>query len=409
MEKLSIEKLSTAQKAFDQGKGILRLAPTWVPRSFCVPGRRIKLHPDDYYVLGGKRGGIDERWLSSTTPAKNGPLTGENEGLSMVVMNDGSRQEKILLKDTINELKGAIIGNRLWDEHGSWPMYSKFFDNMGPLPHHIHHNDEKAALIGQLGKPEAYYFPPQLNNHGGDFPYTFFGIAPGTTKEQIRECLVNFTKGDNKITTYSQAFQLDPGTGWDVPPGMLHAPGSLCTYEPQKASDVFAMYQSLVNEAIVPEELLWNGTPPDRIGNFDDLMDVIDWELNTNPNILETRFMRPRPVRSADEMNSDGYHENWVCYLSDAFSAKELTVFPGRTLTIRDSAAYGIIVMQGHGKMGVWDIETPALIRYGQLTNDEFFISEKAAIEGVTITNNSTTDPIVILKHFGPGNPDMVL
>ena len=404
MEKTSI---AMAQKALDQGKGILRLAPTWVPRSFCVPGRRIKLHPDDYYVLGGKRGGIDERWLSSTTPAKNGPLTGENEGLSVVVMNDGSKEERILLKDAIDELKGALIGNRLWDEHKSWPMYSKFFDNMGPLPHHIHHNDEKAALIGQMGKPEAYYFPPQLNNHGGDFPYTFFGIAPGTTKEQIRECLVNFTKGDNKITSYSQAFQLDPGTGWDVPPGMLHAPGSMCTYEPQKASDVFAMYQSLVNEAIIPEELLWNGTPPDRIGNYDDLMDVIDWELNTNPKILETRFMRPKPARSRNEMSAEGYMENWVCYLSGAFSAKELTIFPGRTVTIRDSAAYGIIMMQGHGKMGVWDIETPALIRYGQLTNDEFFVSEKAAMEGVTIKNNSATDPIVMLKHFGPGNPDM--
>jgi hypothetical protein len=121
---------------------------------------------------------------------------------------------------------------------------------MGPLPHHVHHNEEKAALIGQKGKPEAYYFPPQLNNHGGDYPYTFIGVAPGTTKEQIRECLVNFTKGDNKITNYSQAYRLQPGTGWDVPPGLLHAPGSLCTYEPQKASDVFAMYQSLVNEAI---------------------------------------------------------------------------------------------------------------------------------------------------------------
>ena len=78
----TMEKTSLAEKALDQGKGILRLAPTWVPRSFCVPGRRIKLHPDDYYVLGGQRGGIDERWLSSTTPAKNGPLTGKNEGQS---------------------------------------------------------------------------------------------------------------------------------------------------------------------------------------------------------------------------------------------------------------------------------------------------------------------------------------
>ncbi len=65
--------------------------------------------------------------------------------------------------------------------------------------------------------------------------------------------------------------------------------------------------------------------------------------------------------------------------------------------------------MQGHGKMGVWDIETPALIRYGQLTNDEFFISEQAARGGVQITNPSDTDPIVMLKHFGPGNPDLDL
>ena len=400
---------NNAAKALAQGKGILRLAPTWVPRSFCVPGRRIKLHPDDYYVLGGARGGIDERWLSSTTPAKNGPLTGENEGLSAVVYSDGGKEEQLLLIDVIEELKGEVIGDRLWNEYKSWPMYSKFFDNMGPLPHHIHHNDEHAAKIGQLGKPEAYYFPPQLNNHGGDFPYTFFGIAPGTTKEQIKECLMNFTKGDNKITMYSQAFPLIPGTGWDVPPGMLHAPGSMCTYEPQKASDVFAMYQSLVNEAVIPEELLWNGTPKEDIGNYDQLMEVIDWELNTNPNLLETRFMQPIPVRDEAEMAAAGYSEKWVCYRSDAFSAKELTVFPGQTVTITDAAAYGLIMMQGHGKMGVWNIETPAMIRYGQLTNDEFFVTEAAAKSGVKITNYSSTDPIVMLKHFGPANPDLKL
>lgn len=402
---MPMEKTSLAAKALEQGKGILRLAPTWVPRSFCVPGRRIKLHPDDYYVLGGVRGGIDERWLSSTTPAKNGPLTGEHEGLSKIVFNDGGKEVLLLLKDAVDELKGELIGDRLWNAYKSWPMYSKFFDNQGPLPHHIHHNDEKAALIGQLGKPEAYYFPPQLNNHGGDFPYTFMGIAPGTTREQIGECLRNFTKGDNKITDLSQAFLLRPGTGWDVPPGLLHAPGSLCTYEPQKASDVFAMYQSLVNKAVIPEELLWNGTPKESIGDYEALLDVIDWDLNLDPNLHQNRFMAPKPVAGGTK----GYTENWVCYKSDAFSAKELTIEPGATVVIKDAAAYGLIMMQGHGKMGVWDIETPALIRYGQLTHDEYFVSESAAREGVTITNASTTDPIVMLKHFGPGNPDLVL
>ena len=404
-----MEKMKWAEKALEQGNGILRLAPNWVPRSFCVTGRRIKLHPDDYYVLGGQRGGIDERWFSSTTPAKNGPLTGENEGLSAVVFQDGSKEKQILLRDAVSELKGGLIGTRLWNQYGAWPMYSKFFDNMGPLPHHVHHNDEKAALIGQLGKPEAYYFPPQLNNHGGDYPYTFMGLSPGTTRAQIKECLMNFTKGDNKITNYSQAFRLEPGTGWDVPPGLLHAPGSLCTYEPQKASDVFAMYQSLVNEAIIPEELLWNGTPKESIGDFEQLLDVIDWELNLDTHLHENRYMHPRPVKSPVDMKAEGYSENWICYKSTAFSAKELTVFPGKTVTIKDNAAYGMILMQGHGKMGSWNVDAPALIRYGQLTNDEFFISEKAALEGVKIINDSTTDPLVMLKHFGPENPDLIL
>jgi len=57
--------------ALDAGQGLLRLTPTWVPRSFLHPGRRIKLHPDDYYALGADRGGIDERWFASTTEAMN--------------------------------------------------------------------------------------------------------------------------------------------------------------------------------------------------------------------------------------------------------------------------------------------------------------------------------------------------
>jgi hypothetical protein len=399
--------MSIAQKALEQGKGIVRLAPNWVPRSFCIPGRRIKLHPDDYYALGGERGGIDERWFASTTPADNGPLTGEIEGLSEIIFEDGSKTERILLRDAVNELKGDLLGDRIWNKYESWPMYSKFFDNKGALPHHVHHRDEHAKLTNQNGKPEAYYFPPQVNNHGGDFPYTFFGINPGTTKDQLMETLKNFTKGDNKITNLSQAQRLQPGTGWDVPPGVLHAPGSLCTYEPQKASDVFSMYQSLVGDQIVPEELLWKDTPEDRMGDYDWLIEILDWELNVDPNIQKNRFMDPVPVKPEDQMKSEGYIDKWVCYKSKDFSAKELTILPGAEVTIKDSAAYGMIMMQGHGTMGVWDIETPAMIRFGQLTHDEYFVSENAAKEGVKIVNLSKTDPIVMLKHFGPDNPDL--
>jgi hypothetical protein len=398
---------SFAADAMEQGKGILRLAPAWVPRSFCVPGRRIKLHPHDYFALGGNRGGIDERWFSSTTPADNGPLTSPNEGLSFVVFEDGATTRRMLLRDAVAELKDALIGQRLWKQYGRWPMYSKYFDNQGPLPHHIHHRDEHAKLTGQMGKPEAYFFPSQANNHLGDFPYTFFGLKPGTTREEVRQCLADFSKGDNRITELSTAYRLEVDTGWDVPPGMLHAPGSLCTYEPQLASDVFALYESFTGNRVLPEELLWKDTPKEKVGDIDHLLDVIDWDLNLDPDFAAKRFMRPKPVRPVEQMEAEGYVENWVCYKSTAISAKQLTVLPGRSVTIRDGAAYGMIMLQGHGTMGVWEIETPTLIRFGQLTYDEFFVSEEAAKQGVRISNPSKTDPIVMLKHFGPENPDL--
>lgn len=389
-----------SKKLLEEGKGILRLAPTWVPRAFCIPGRRIKLHPDDYYVLGLERGGIDERWFASTTHAENGPDTPEDEGLSYAVSVDGT--ERMLLKNMIDELKGEIIGESLWNKYKKWPMFSKFFDNKGPLPHHIHHRDEHAKRVGADGKPEMYFFPSQCNNHGGTFPFTFFGLNPDTKKEDIRQCLVNFTKGDNKLLDYSQAYKITLDTGWDVPPGVLHAPASLCTYEPQFASDVYAMYQSvLYGGECVSEDLLWKNCPEEERGNYDYLMEVIDWEANTDPDFKHNRFMQP-VVISRDE----SHIEEWICYKCPLVSAKRLTVMPGATVTVTDEAAYGIILLQGNGKMNDWDIETPTLIRYGELTSDEFFVTESAAKRGVTITNASKTEPIVMLKHFAE-NPEL--
>lgn len=384
----------------DEGMGVLRLAPTWVPRSFCRPGKRIKLHPDDYYVLGLERGGIDERWFASTTHADNGPNTPHDEGLSYVVSKDGT--ERILLKDAVDKLKGEIIGCNLWNKYGRWPMFSKFFDNMGPLPHHIHHGDEHAKRVGQSGKPEMYFFPSQCNNHGGEFPFTFFGINPEITKEQVKKSLMNFSQGDNKLLDLSRAYKLTLDTGWDVPPGVLHAPGSLCTYEPQFASDVYAMYQSvLYGGQCVPEELLWKDCAKEEKGIYDYLMDVIDWDKNTDPDFSKNRLMHPKDITKNED-----YCEEWICYKCNKVSAKRLTINPGKKVVIKDYAAYGFILLQGKGKFGIWDIETPTLIRYGQLTNDEFFVTEKAAQEGITIINTSKTEPIVMLKHFAE-NPEV--
>jgi len=392
----------TIRKAMEAGQGVLRLAPTWVPRSFCIPGRRIKLDPRDYYAYGGHRGGIDERWFSSTTKADNGPLTTPDEGLSYIVWEDGGTTHKVLLIDAVSELGAQLLGERMWKQYGKWPIYSKFFDNRDPLPHHLHQREEHAKLVGMQPKPEAYFFPPQMNNHGGTFPHTFFGLEPGTTKAQVRHTLETWNQGDNKITNLSKAMRLELGTGWYVPAGLLHAPGSLCTYEPQWASDVFAMFQSLVAEVPIDWAFLVKNVPADKHQDLDFLVSMVDWDANTVPNIKEVYFRPPLPVKAVEEMSADGYVEKWITYGNEFFAAKELTVLPGRTVTIRDSGPYGFIAVQGHGTINGQPIETPALIRFGQLTYDEYFVSAGAAAAGVTITNPSKSDPIVLLKHFGP-------
>ncbi len=223
----------------------------------------------------------------------------------------------------------------MWKKYQRWPVYSKFFDNMGPIPHHMHQSNAQAALVGQQGKPESYYFPPQLNAIGNNFPYTFFGLEPGTTKSDIRACLERWNKGDNGILNYSKAYRLQPGTGWLVPPCILHAPGSLVTFEPQWGSDVFGMYQSLVEGRAVPWELLVKDVPKEHHQDLDYLVEQLDWAGNVDPNFKDNHYLEPVTAGGGPDA---GYVDNWVVYGKmggeELFTAKELTVQPGTKVTI---------------------------------------------------------------------------
>ena len=388
--------------ALASADGIVRLAPCWVPRSFLMPGGRLKLDPRDLYALGAHRGGIDERWFSSTTHAANGPGTPEDEGLSYIAI-DGHR---VLFKEAIETLGDDFLGADVMHEQGGWNVLCKFFDNLGPIPHHMHQSEADARKVGQHGKPEAYYYPPQYNFKENSFPYTFMGLEPGTTKDDVRRCLERWNAGDNGILHYSKAYKLTPGTGWQIDAGILHAPGSLVTYEPQVNSDVFAMFQSMVEGRPVPWELLAKDVPPEHQHDLDYIVGMLDWDANVDREFAKNRRFEPKPARDETEMAAAGYSDKWIVYSTDYYSAKELTVQPGRSVLIQDAAAYGLIVVQGWGSIGKMEVETPSMIRYGQMTKDELFVTAGAAKRGVQVSNRSDKEDLVILKHFGPDNPD---
>lgn len=385
----------TLAQAMDAGEGILRLTPTWVPRSFLHPGRRLRLYPDDLYAFGAHRGGIDERWFASTIIATNEGRVW-HEGLSFIAFGE----KRVLLSEAIQESGSEIIGEAIFQKYGRWPVFAKFFDNMGLIPHHMHQSGEDAALVGQEGKPESYYFPPQMNNVPNDFAYTFMGLQPGTTKEQIRQCLENWNKGDNGILDLSSAHRLKPGTGWLIPPGVLHAPGSLCTYEPQWGSDVFSMFQSLVEGRVVPWELLVKDMPKEKHHDLDFIIGQLDWESNVDTHFKQNHYLEPIVHQAGD-----GWVDRWVVYGlvngKQLFSARELTIEPGARCQLQDPGASGWITVQGYGRLGKHRIQSPTLIRFADDTEDEVFISHQAAKNGVVIENLGA-ESLVGLRYFGP-------
>jgi hypothetical protein len=323
----------------------------------------------------------------------NGPLAPADEGLSYVLPSSGKVEDKFTLKEAIDLLGKEIVGEELMNKYGGWPVYSKF----------LHLDFDKAALVSRLGKPEAYYFPPEMNNYGGEFPVTYFGFDPDVTKDMVKERLMRFEEGDTRITELSRAYRIELGTGWYTPPGVVHAPGSYLTYEPQWNSDVNSVYENVTSDEVYPYEFLVENCPADKKKDIDYVMSLMDWEKNVDPHYKKNYFRPPVVCSHSDER----FTESWITYGNEYFGAKELRINPGQTVTIKDEAAYGCIIIQGHGKFGVYDAETAVMLRFGQPSNDEYFVSEATAKGGVVITNSSKFQPMVILKHFGPNHPDM--
>ena len=226
-----------------------------------MPGGRLKLARQDFYALGTHRGGIDERWFASTTAAANEGAP-PDEGLSYVV-HDGEHASR---SRTPSPLHGPeLIGDDDLEEVQELAGLQQVLRQHGPDP--PPHAPERRAGRARRpeGKPESYYFPPQLNAIGNNFPYTFFG--PGAGHDQGRHpplpgALERGRQRHPRPLARPTASSPAPA-GWSRP-CVLHAPGSLVTYEPQWGSDVFGMYQSMVEGRRVPWELLVKDMPEDK-------------------------------------------------------------------------------------------------------------------------------------------------
>ena len=147
--------------------------------------------------------------------------------------------------------------------------------------------------------------------------------------------------------------------------------------------------------------------PKNKHKDLDFIVDQLDWEANVDPNFKANHYLEPLPV---DDTASEGYMDRWIVYGTiegqQLFTAKELTVEPGAKCKIKDNGAYGLICVQGTGKIKGQKLNSPKMIRFTELTEDEYFCTEDGAGQGVTFENTSATEPLVLLRYFGPeANP----
>jgi hypothetical protein len=152
----------------------------------------------------------------------------------------------------------------------------------------------------------------------------------------------------------------------------------------------------------VPWSLLVKDMPPEKHRDLDFIVSELDWERNVDTHFKAHNYLEPIVDR---ERSGDGYTDRWIVYGTidgrQLFSSKELTLQPGAKCTLHDPGASGWITVQGRGRIGRLAVQTPVMIRFGAMTEDEIFISHEAATRGVEIENTGS-EPLVGLRYFGP-------
>ncbi len=160
------------------------------------------------------------------------------------------------------------------------------------------------------------------------------------------------------------------------------------------------MYQNLVEGRAVPRALLTKDFPEEFHNDNQYIVDALDWEKNVDPNFKDSNYLEPIVSEQGD-----GWVDKWIVYGSvdgqQLFTAKELTIQPGSKCTVKDGGAYGLITVQGSGRIEKMVLDSPVMIRFGAMTEDEVFVTAKKAKSGVTFENTGK-EPLVTLRYFGP-------
>ena len=289
---------SLAEAALADGGGLLRLAPCWVPRSFLQPGKRLKLASRRSLRLRPQS--RRHRRALVRAPPRPPPTTTARptKGSATSSTTASASRWPTPCRNSASKLIGDVDLEQVQEVAGLLQVLRQHGPDPAP---HAPDARSRPRWSGRKASPRAITSRRSTTTSATTSPTRSWASSPAPPRRRSARCLEDWNKGDNGILDLSKAYRLKPGTGWLIHPCILHAPGSLCTYEPQWGSDVFGMYQSLVEGREVPWSLLVKDMPKEKHHDLDFIVEQLDWEANVDPHFKENHYLEPIAVAGHGE------------------------------------------------------------------------------------------------------------
>jgi len=412
-------KRADLERALARYDGVMLEVMGRVRRDF-LPGnwRSLGIHPGERALHGPRFGDLAELWFHATEPAIGGYSA--VEGLTMVK----DPEAFFFLRDAVAEFGKEILGEAYHAKHGRLAMFTKIYSFDVNIFLHWHLNQKLASQVNQMSKEEGYYFAPELFPYGKQ-PYTYFGLKPDTTKEQVRAALSkeSWEKANTALLERCHKIDLKPGTGWLLGSLLIHGPGQIPTIEPQVMADnLIVGIPELEDGTPVTRELLFRDLTAKFRENIDLLVDeTIDWEENcvSEEEWIKRHYLEPVP---ASKDQPPGVQDRWVVYgdfsknfRNESFSCKELRLKPGAETVLHDHGFTGAFVLAGGAVIGsdrhpdVHIAALPTFWRETELTRYQNCLSWTAdrARRGVKIKNIHRSQDFVLIRSIAGGTKDM--
>ena len=398
---------SILDECLNANGGVLQLIHRYAGRTFCTPGRRLRLHEESYYPDYMNGTGLDELWMGCTVPIVTGVIDSRTqkapfrEGESHVLTPNG---QVISLQDLIASNPNAVMGEKVTEfsktlfGEATWPIVSKKFDNLNPIPDHLHWTKWEVYDINSFDNPGV---------SASHYHTTAMGLYSFVTKDQFLACMKRFGQGEyNGIRHLAPHVMMQLDNGFVMPNGVLHSPTDLCTHELHVTMDEHFLAEDLTLDGRIGAADAFYACreedyPKDRHEDWDYLVEKFDFAANQDPDFVQKNA---RPAIVAEEFTDNGVNAKWIVYgdfLGDQkCSILRLIVEPGAKTNFCPECPTLFHTNGGTGRVGKLEIKYHQDMILGKIYREIGFITQAALAAGGVEIENTGSDPLVLTFDF---------